>query len=399
MKKHTERRVILNSIILNKGQKNAKEGIIKWYKKQNEQIVTLAGFAGTGKTFLIQHIIEELKLRINEVAFATYTGKASLVLQRRIGRYRASTTHKLLYDVEVIGGRIHFSKKSKDKLKGIRLIIIDEASMIPKGIYDDLVDLGISILFVGDKGQLSSIEKEGENSSFDILANPDFSISEIVRQAEGNPIIHLSMLARENKKIQPGRYGEEVLVVRKGELKGDLLSRIYKNADQIICGYNQTRQRLNQEVRSLLGFKGDKPQVGEKLICTKNNWEEYLGDTPLINGMTGFVKGINYNPKLSSSYKRKAYTLDFSPDYNEKEHFNELVLLSSDFNLKKETLEYYEQRLYNRFDYGYSITCHKAQGSQYPNLFVVNEVLNYDTHKNWLYTAITRAEERLVLEI
>src|SRR5690606_14347601 len=118
----------------------------------------------------------------------------------------------------------------------------------------------------------------------------DFTLTEIHRQAEGNPIIHLSMLARTKQPIPYGWYGQdnEVLVISQMEWHS-LKERVYATADQIICGYNRTRQALNKDIRQYLGFHHQLPQKGDKLICTKNNWNKTIEDIALVNGMTGFV--------------------------------------------------------------------------------------------------------------
>ncbi|MFD1736118.1 AAA family ATPase [Bacillus salitolerans] len=76
---------------LTKEQAHAVEGIKKWFTKESKHYVTMVGFAGTGKTFLTKHIIEELKLPKYQVAFVSFTGKAALVLQRSVPDYECST--------------------------------------------------------------------------------------------------------------------------------------------------------------------------------------------------------------------------------------------------------------------------------------------------------------------
>lgn len=382
------------STTLTKEQEIAVKGIKEWISKGNEQDCSLVGFAGTGKTFLVNFIIKELGFNYKEVAFAALTGKASLVLKKRNKNFSCSTIHRLAYTLDSDSSVPAFILKKKEDLKGIKLIVIDEASMVNKQIYDDLLSFGIPILLIGDAGQLPPI---GE--AFNVLENPNFRLTEIHRQAAGNPIIHLSMLAREGKIIQPGAYGKNVYVFGKKNAKKEMLEKLYLRADQIICGYNTTRRKINSRTRELLGFTSELPQVGDKLICLKNSWDKNIDDMPLINGMTGFVESIKLDVEKKGAINRDSVQINFRPDFSEKDYFKDLLIPQEDFTLGKIELENYEFPIYDRFDYGYAITAHKSQGSQYPNLYVKNEILNRDNHNQWLYTAITRAEENLILEM
>jgi exodeoxyribonuclease-5 len=400
-------------------QKAVIVGIIEWFKKAVKQKVSLVGFAGTGKTFLIGFIIKKLKLKKNEVAFCAYTGKAALVLKNRVGFYETSTIHKLIYEVRMVNNVPVFELKKV--LYGIKLIIVDESSMVSKEIYDDLMSFGIPVVFVGDEGQLPSI---GEK--FNVLENPDFRLTEIHRQAADNPVIHLSMLARTGEIIKPGKYGDTVFVFKKGTIKQEVIEGLYSRSDQIICGLNNTRHTINTRMREILGYESDLPIIGDKLICLKNSWGDIAQDTPLINGMTGYVKAtmtkaemearkkkkikdipnltgrVKFNPvkKEKKETFRNYFGLDFGADFSDDALYQNLQVLTSDFIKNEEPkLQNWEYRLYNSFDYGYAITCHKSQGSQFENVYLKNEILDFQTHKQWLYTGVTRTEKNLILEL
>lgn len=384
----------MTNTTLTNQQDIAVKGIKEWFLKGNVQDCSLVGYAGTGKTFLVNYIIKELGFTVKEVAFAAYTGKASLVLKRRMTEFDCKTIHRLAYTLDPDSKVPAFILKKKKDLKGIKLIVIDEASMVTKSIYEDLLTFGIPILLIGDEGQLPAI---GE--TFNVLANPNFRLTEIHRQAAGNPIIHLSMLAREGKAIKPGTYGNNVYVFEKGKMKPMQQEKLYIRADQIICGYNSTRNRINNKTRELLGFTSDLPQVGDKMICLKNSWDKVIDDMPLINGMTGFVEKVNFDVEKKGPIIRDAFTMDFRPDFSEKDYFKDLLLPQEDFTTEKLELEHFEFPIFERFDWGHCITAHKSQGSQYENLYIKNEILNRQSHHQWLYTAITRASENLILEL
>lgn len=387
---------VKDKVVLTQEQEVVVDGIKKWFKNKPKQTCSLVGYAGTGKTFLVDYIIEELKLPFDKVAFATYTGKASLVLKENNKNFMTSTIHRLIYDVEIDKDEVFFDLKSKKDLQNLKLIVIDEASMVPENINEELLSFGIPVLYVGDQGQLPPISS-GKNKTINILDNPDFKLTQIHRQAEGNPIIKLSMLAREGRKIEYGKYGDKVLVIPKASLSDESLINLCSRSDQVICGYNRTRKNLNDKIRKKLGFTSTLPEEGDKLICLKNSWDKEAGGYPLINGMTGFAERVS--TKKRASDKRDIVRLDFFPDIPDSKKFEKLKTLKSDFKGEKEELNGWEYKNYQSFDFGYAITCHKSQGSQYENLTVFNEVLDRKLHHKWLYTAITRSTDKLVLVI
>ncbi|GLO68365.1 MULTISPECIES: ATP-dependent DNA helicase [Oceanobacillus] len=385
----------MKSIILTKEQEDAVKGIKEWFNKGERQHFVLAGFAGTGKTFLVDHLIQQMGLHNNHVAFAAFTGKASLLLRKANPGYRCSTIHRLAYKLDAESEHTAFILREKKELEHLRLIVIDEASMLSKEIFNDLLSFGIPLLLIGDEGQLPPI-----GGNFNVLYEPDFRLTEIHRQAKGNPIIHLSMLARGKKKIEPGAYGKNAYVLSKNNVSPQLLDNICLRSEQVLCGYNSTRKKINQKVRQLKGFNSPLPMVGDKLICTKNNWETTLGGISLVNGLTGFVKKVEIKEK-QEDITRDCISVDFRPDFmSEEKCFEGLLLLEDDFKKSANTrLSTDEYKKYDKLDFGECITVHKAQGSAYERLLVINEVLDSSQHEKWLYTAITRSSDKLILVI
>lgn len=391
----------MTTVTLSLMQEQAVEAIENWYKTSDKQTFHLAGFAGTGKSTLVDYIINKLQIKKHFREFACYTGKAALnVTQKAKGKYQAKTIHRLIY--ELAGdekGTPTFRRKSRSELSHLKLIVIDEWSMIDGKTFDDLKYFGVKLLLIGDQGQLPPVSKESNPELDHLRKHPDFELTEIHRQAEGNPIIYLSMLARTRQPIPYGKYGAEgeVLVINKMQWEA-VKHQCYTTADQIICGYNKTRQGLNQDIRKYIGFHDPLPQEGDKLICTKNNWGKNISDISLVNGMTGYIKKINHDLKKDYDITRDAMEIQFRPDFTD-EYFEQLYLIQDHFTGKEYKLLPHEYSIYSEFDYGYAITCHKSQGSQWEKVVVINEVIDRESHFRWLYTAITRSSSKLVLVI
>lgn len=375
-------------------QQQAIKDATNWFNSQeSKQIFTIAGYAGTGKTTVVNALIRELGLKPHEVRFCAFTGKASLVLSRKGNP--ASTIHKLIYDVREIPDpkkegrkKIIFVKKPVlDPF--IKLILVDEVSMVDKKLLGDLKSYGIKIIALGDPGQLPPI---GEDNN--LLKNPDVFLTEIHRQAEDSPIIYLSMLARKGQRIYPGMYGKDAVVINKEDITDGMLL----GADQVLCGKNNTRQDLNAYIRELLGFKNILPTKGDKLICTRNNWNEHLDDLFLINGLIGYIES-----DVEYQHDEDYMKFNFRPEFIENDYFESIKGRLSTFMDPQDRphIPYHmeQDKSVNMFDFGYAITVHKAQGSEFDNVLVYHEYFGPEMNNKWTYTAITRASRKLILAI
>lgn len=389
----------------NAGIKEAKDWFFSFTDPR--PIFTIAGYAGTGKSTIVKFLIDELGLAEEEVVFAAYTGMATSVLIRK-GNRNANTIHKLIYDAfpiknEETGMIVGFNYTLKEKLDNekLRLVVIDEWSMVNQKMIEELMEFKIKIIAIGDPGQLPPIA--GGNT---LLQKPDVFLDEILRQALDNPIIYLSMLARNGETIKYGTHGNAVQVVRKDELYPEMFSM----ADQIIAGRNQTVHDLNKfHRRHILGIEDPFPIVGDKVVCLKNDWNYMISegdlDMFLVNGLIGNITSIEN--------KRKAvlYQMGFKPTFMEEESFDKLFVDKTNFLNKnmQDAIDHkalymfrkniIEQYGIQEFQFGYTITCHKSQGSEFDNVLGFNEILNRKLHKNWLYTLITRAKEKLILAL
>lgn len=365
--------------------------------KNKEKYTTIAGYAGTGKTFITKKIIDSIGLREDEYLVGAFTGKASQKLIES-GFLNAQTLHKIIYNtVKTPKGFIH-KKKSKNEFKGIKLILIDEVSMVSNNLLSDIADLGIHVIMLGDPGQLPPVGADNG-----MLSKPHIFLDEIMRQEEGNSILKLASDIREGKKIKPF-CDEFVKIIPREEL--DIESLL--TASQVICGRNATRRYLNTSIRKEKGLLEGMPVKGDKIIVTNNNWD-ILNESsmPLINGLmgtcfhtTGIFKQDERNGRaMGKTIKlaRMTLTPDFGGgDYTFKYDALPLLKGENEYSYIINQFAKGENRV-NYIDYGYAITCHKSQGSEYDTVVGIEEVLNVSQHRKWLYTLVTRAKEKLIL--
>ena len=405
-------------------QRDAAAMIEEWFLHLDTQIFVLCGYAGTGKTFLIDYVVNDLGLTAGESAvFVAPTGKAASVLLR--SGTPASTVHSLIYtreeDIEVdengevISERfLRFVKKERIDSK-IRLIVVDETSMVSDEILRDLLSFGVKCLFCGDPAQLPPVG--GTNT---LLKMPCVTLTQIVRQEEDNPIVRLGVAAREGKTLPFGDYGGGTQIAPLRSLSKEQRQELFLSADQIIVGTNKTRALVNREVRSALGISPEAflPIDGEKLLCTLNDWSKTLdkeGNFHLVNGIIGKCYNV-------TEHADELASLDFIPDfledkscnlpfdagiftrgqyahgYGEKACLLEDGVFVSELNyaaLRRRKIK--REDTVCRFEFAYAVTCHKAQGSEYDFVVVIDESRLFDDGKEWLYTAITRAKKRLVI--
>lgn len=381
--------------LTNKQEQGLRIAIDRYRNK--EPYTCIAGYAGTGKSTLIKFIISALDIYPESVAYIAYTGKAAQVLRSK-GCLNAMTAHRLLYkSIQMPDGS--FKHIPKQSLPGYNIIVVDEISMLPKPMWELLLKHGIYVIACGDPGQLSPI---GEGT--DVLDHPHIFLNEIMRQAADSEIIQLATDIRNRKIIKPFR-GTEVNVVP----RSDLSEGMFTWADQIICAKNATRREFNHYFRKMK-WENDNistyPLVGDKVICLKNNWDQIteMGDA-LVNGTIGTIEDMRTYP---NEYLGMKCTIGFLPDtYDETDirdqEFHDLLIdwkliTTGEPTLNKENFSTFSKKLRpEQFDYGYVITCHKSQGSEWDKVMVIEEMLKASEHSRWLYTAVTRAVKKLTL--
>lgn len=392
---------------LNEKQKNGLALALQRYKNK-EKYTVIAGYAGAGKSTLVRFIIEELKtygVKETDVCFACFTGKAAQVLLKK-GNKNVITLHKLLYKSipKESGGFVRIPNPSIP----YKIVVVDEVSMAPKTLMDLLFKHNVYVICLGDPFQLPPVDKKEDNH---LLDAPHIFLDEIMRQAQESEIIQLSMAIRENRPIEVFQ-GKEVQILNKEELNTGMLTW----ADQILVATNATRVSINTQMRKLLNF-GEKPQDGDKIICLRNYWDCFSdNEEPLVNGTIGILKNSfltkRYLPSIVKSTDGLSYidliVGDFISDSGMYFHSLEMdkkMIDTGEFSLDWKTVYQLNRNPKTRdippleFTYGYAITCHKAQGSEWDKVLVIEEKFPFDKieHARWLYTAVTRSSEKLVL--
>ena len=358
----------------------------RWLKAGDRQVFRLFGYAGTGKTTLARHFAEGVD---GKVFFAAFTGKAAQVLRSR-GASDASTIHSLIYrprgeetveDEETGKKEIlpMFSLNRQSPLKDASLIIIDECSMVDEELGRDLLSFGIPVLVLGDPGQLPPISGGG----FFTEHEPDILLEEIHRQALDNPIVELARHVREGGQVMIGDYGESAKVISKHEVTPEMVL----DADQVLVGTNRTRRRYNQRLRELKGFSGPLPAAGDKLVCLRNDPAKGL-----LNGSLWVVTSA------ARTVKPTMNILIRSEDEGTDRISAKVKLLKSVFEEPEKEVPWQIKRRHDDFDYGYALTVHKAQGSQWNEVVLFDESYAFrENRERWLYTAVTRAVEKLTI--
>lgn len=382
------------------------EGLRKaklWWNNRNKQCFEISGIAGSGKTTLVYHIIQELCISMNDVVFCAFIGKAALALCRK--GTPATTIHHLIYDVvdtpkkdangnDVIDPSTNrvvtvprFIKKP-NLAPNIRLIVVDEGAMVGSSIAKDLLSFNIPMIILGDHNQLPPVFGQPEFLNF-----PDVALTEPMRQSLDSPIIYLAQRAMKGQRIEVGKYSDDVYVVDKRNLTDNML--MY--ADVNICHKNETREEINRHIRyDIMKRPHLYPTRGDKIICRQNNWQMCLNnEIYLINGLIGYVENIQLE-----SYNKRSVKIDFRPEFLEHDYFRDVELdwkyITSSFEDRKSM----SRSFYNKFEYAYAITCHLSQGSEYEKVLVYNEdIYDKNFYRKWLYTAITRSSKSLILAI
>ena len=347
--------------------------VAQWLRDPSApRVFRLFGYAGTGKTTLAKQIAADANC---SVQFAAFTGKAASVLRSK-GCDDARTLHSLCYRLrDDIGGKPVFELNEGSDLCGTGLLILDECSMVGADLGRDVLSFGTKVLVLGDPMQLPPITGEG---FFD--GESDVMLTEIHRQAADNPIIRLANIVREGGRLQPGRYGDSEVVAPGNDIDP---SRAIK-ADQLLVGRNVTRRKSNARMRELLGFAGIAPLARETLVCLRND-----RDRGLLNGELWAVEQVL--AKTDSSVKMR-----LSPKVGIG---SAVVRVPMDYFLGTEDqLDWKWKRYADQFGFGYALTVHKSQGSQWDNIVLFDESQYFrENRARHLYTALTRAAQKITV--
>lgn len=382
-------------IYLNLEQERLVEEAVDFYKNSSEQVFQFTGPPGTGKSITLFEILRRLHLRSETVAPMAYTGAAALVMKLK-GFRDAKTIHSWLYEpyetplLNERGEKVmdsYFNRpimvlKFRPRvLKHIKLIVFDEGWMVPMSMRKDIMKIGAKVIVAGDPDQLPPVE---DAPAF-FTTGKVHHLTQIMRQEAGSPIIYLAQRAIKEEPIHTGSYGN-VMVITEDELTDDMI----RMSPVVLCGKNITRDRYNKHIREdMLGFHGNLPWCGEKLICRHNNWGIEQAGISLTNGLTGIVT----NAPDVGKYDGKNFLIDFVPDIAADILFKDV---SVDYRYMKadkagrDSIKNSGFYTGNLMEFGYTQTVHLAQGSQWPNGIYIEEWLNRDINKHLNYTAITR---------
>jgi exodeoxyribonuclease-5 len=361
---------------LSEQQEHAKSMILAWLDDPEEQEFRLGGYAGTGKTTLISDIIETNRSFVS-IGVGAFTGKAVSVLRRK-GIWRAVTLHSMLYvaDYSPILKKIIWTPRT---VLPYDVVIVDEASMVSQQLYDDLKRHGVKLLFVGDPAQLEPVGGDNPN----LMRRCDFTLTEIHRQAQLNPILRFANAIRSgaSRNSFPAgswdRGDNGKLTIARSVYGLDLA-----DFDVILCAKNATRHAFNAKRRAQLDRFAE-PVVGEQVICLMNDKEKGV-----FNGM--ILKIDMFHP---TSWGREDYVyVNMSDDVDE---YNEIPMSLEYFGKDFKRESGARRRTSIPFDYAYALTCHKSQGSEFDRVLVFDEPLYGTEWNRWAYTAATRAAKEL----
>jgi exodeoxyribonuclease-5 len=362
-------------------QDAALSAVANWLKSASRSrgkssIFRLFGYAGTGKTTLAKHIAEGVD---GKVLFAAFTGKAACVMRAK-GCFGASTIHSLIYRARDSGEETpSFDLWNEAPASKAKLIVIDECSMVDAELGRDLMSFGVPVLVLGDPAQLPPIQGGG----FFTDAKPDVMLTEVHRQAQHSPIVRLSMDIRAGNALAEGQYGETTVVRREA-----LDPQRVIDADQVLVGRNSTRRKYNARMREHRGFTDPLPAAGDKLVCLRNNKRK------------GLFNGGLWQVKQRPAARRSILKLQLKPDEDVGAKGVKVSVRPECFTGGLEEFDWPQRKPYDEFDYGYVLTVHKAQGSQWDDVVLFDESFAFqDSRERWLYTGVTRAAKRLTVVV
>lgn len=377
-------------------QQQAINAIAKWYEEDPSRPFYLAGPAGTGKTTLAREVAGALGNPTSEwgigidVQFGAYTGKAASVLRGK-GCTPAGTLHSLLYKpFKVAGKPVEFIWNAESELRDADLLILDEVSMVDAELAADVERFNVPVLVLGDPEQLEPIAGEGHYTK----RAPDFRLTETHRFFIDGPVGKMATAIRESSDARFGLTRNDVV-----EHSVDLAM----GHDQILCWRNATRWVAIEKIRARLGRPAGVPVAGDRIMCLTNNKTLGVFNGEQFTVLEAFIQGA----------KSGDWTLRVTNDEG-----RERVIDALDIGFTQAGQASVKSYVGGRGPIMYAtfsqaITVHKAQGSQWDSVYVVNEAgalrdleaprkgreAGITAGRRWLYTASTRAAERVTITL
>lgn len=405
-------------------QDEALSRVAEWIRDPGAcQVFRLFGYAGVGKTTLARHLAEGVD---GQVLFGSYTGKAAYVLRQK-GCLGATTIHSMIYHSKDKGrnrlreledqllrlrhelkaeclpdeqlqqvdhdpqvrrlmklideerdslARPMFTLNPESAVKYAKLVVIDECSMIDVDMGSDLLSFGTKVLVLGDPAQLPPVFGGG----FFTEATPDLMLTEVHRQAHDSPVLHLATLVREGGRLTVGDYGSSKVVPR--SLR-DVTQELVLGSDQLLVGKNATRHSSNKRLRELRGRTSLYPLAGDRLVCLRNDHEKGL-----LNGSI-WLSEMDAEETIGDKLLMTVRPEEGGESKPVEAHIHHFTGREKELFgwLRKEAQE---------FDFGYALTTHKSQGSQWDSVAIIDESRVFrENRARWLYTALTRAADRV----
>lgn len=443
---------------LTPNQEDALTAIVDFlFLKNQETLFLLTGYAGTGKSSLIGALVKTMTELKQKTILLAPTGRAAKVFSY-YSSHPAYTIHKRIYRQKAYtGDSADFS--IMDNLYKDTLFIVDEASMISNNAYgnnsfgtgcllDDLIRYVYSgencrLLLIGDSAQLPPVGQEGspalnvsilQGYGLDVYTS---NLSEIVRQGEDSGILFNATNIREALRLQETELFPKLVVDNFEDVKNiqgeDLIdeisssySRLGVEDTMIVTQSNKRANIYNQGIRNRILFREEELSSGDLLMITKNNyyWTEKIeGLDFLANGEIVKVKRVRGSQELFGFRfcDVELISLDYDIEFDAKIILDSLHSESANLSREDEerlfmnVMEDYEHLatksarikelkkdpFFNALQvkFAYAITCHKAQGGEWGNVFldigyITEERMGVNFYR-WLYTAITRAKQKL----
>lgn len=429
------------------------------FDNNNHALFLLKGYAGTGKTTTISTVVNSLSKVGKKAVLLAPTGRAAKVISGYSKR-QALTIHKKIYfPKKQKNGSVDFVIQPNKHTNTI--FIVDEASMIPDrpsnaklfdtgSLLDDLISYVYSgknckIIFIGDTAQLPPVKLnvspalEARTLELDYHKDvTEIELDEVMRQHENSGILanatHLRMLIDNNStNFQFDLNFPDIIRLEDGYDIEDAITVAYDNNGvedtAFIVRSNKRANQYNQQIRTKVRGQENEISTGDYVMVVKNNYY-WLKDS----SEAGFIANGDICEIMRINSTKELYGYRFAEvevrmiDYPNQKPF-ETVLLLDTLTSESPSLSYEESnKLYqavkedfadekskykqllaiknNKFfnalqvKFAYAMTCHKSQGGQWQTVFIeqpyLPEGVNTD-YLRWLYTAATRAQEKLYL--
>jgi exodeoxyribonuclease-5 len=377
------------------------------------QIVLIAGAAGTGKSSLIRFICEEQFENDKTVLLLAPTGKAALRIQEVSG-VEAKTIHRWLYTPEVDKetGKVKYALRETVEKPTCGFIVIDEVSMLDLQIFTDIYNVarnsGLNLVLVGDSFQLPPIKDDFSVFNPALPTYKTIKMNSILRQAEESPIIRVCTAIR-NKDWTTAL--KDIVRVSTDEFH-DLSVKMVKTDNVNICYKNSTRNALNRAIRKEIHNTNKVLVENEKILVNKNNYalDVFNGEVCDVIDVNGRLNALPLHVVDVTNKKSQPMTF-----YDVKLAQGNVVVSDVYLQGKSEVGEYWQElraleliKAHNsrwmtpptvlHANYGYALTAHRAQGSEWDEALVLVE--NQVMHDySWVYTAASRAKNKLYIKL